>query len=121
MQNKVVQVVIAAKNTMKEIFEELFKSNVPVAANTFIYAPGWAGTPDGICNPLNAQNTFLQAGMNSLFASFCVANIVPADNGNSLCYLCNVVGSLQVVQGARVQLKTNPAFYIDLDPANQET
>lgn len=111
MQNKVVQVVIAAKNTMKKIFEELFKSNVPVAANTFIYAPGWAGTPDGICDPLNAQNTFLQAGMNNLFASFCVANIVPADNGNSLCYLCNVVGSLQVVQGARVQLKTNPAFY----------
>lgn len=111
MKNKVNQIMIAVKSTMKEIFEELFKSDVPVVANTFIYAPGWAGTPDGICNPQNAQNTFLQAGMNNLFASLCVANIIPADDGNSLLYLCNVVGSLQVVQGARVQLKTNPAFY----------
>lgn len=98
-----------AWNGMKSLVLNLMNTNVPVQMNTFIYCPGWTGTAEGQIDCQVAEDIFWRGGMKSLFTSFYVAYAVPADDGNTMLYLCDVVGSMQI-EDSKVKLKNNERY-----------
>lgn len=100
---------------MRNIFSWIKNLNAPVPVNNYSYCPGWTGTCQGIVNLQNAENEFIQAGLARQFSTLYLVDVVPADNQNSLLYLFDVVGSLHLVNGAKVQVKSNMNFYQSLE------
>lgn len=103
----IVDCVLFVASLIKRIWNEL---NPSIPVRYFYYCPGWTGTGDGFIDLQNAENEFCNAGLNNYFASIYLVDVIPENNGNCYLYVFDVVGSLHMVNGKKVQVKNSTQF-----------
>lgn len=102
--------VLFVVSLLKQIWTELVKANAPAPVKDYLYCPGWTGTSQGLVNLQNAGTEFCNAGLSNLFTSLYLMDVVPSDNGNCYLYIFDVVGSMYMANGKKVQVKDSPNF-----------
>lgn len=107
----ITKFVLFVVSLLKQIWTELVKTNAPAPVKDYSYCPGWTGTPQGLVNLQNAGTEFCNVGLSNLFTSLYLMDVVPSDDGNCYLYIFDVVGSMYMANGKKVQVKNSPNFH----------
>lgn len=110
IKDTITKFVLFVVSLLKQIWTELVKANAPAPVKDYLYCPGWTGTSQGLVNLQNAGTEFCNAGLNNLFTSLYLMDVVPSDNGNCYLYIFDVVGSTYMANGKKVQVKNSLNF-----------